>query len=351
MGKPGLKYIFYLTAAVILLYPVFFGPAAENEPERLKTELNKIVPPENFESFSFTSAVIELSALVDPKMDKARAAQRIKRLASGLKKNIGQEGDPELIISKMNDFFFNKQGFTYDTKMSRINSGDLSAEDVTREDILNFHSIARVLKRKKAICLSMSVIYLMMGELLDMPLYGVLMPGHIYVRYKEKGRAGVNVETTLSGRGIYRYDRHYGLSILNEEISIYGKELGQYEIIGAYLTNLGNYHLVFGEAEKAAVFFKKSMEILPSLPESYANLGMVFLGKNEYDRAADIFEKGIEKSPGSYTLHMLAGEAYLAAGDFEKAETRAAEANRLYGRENGPAAELLKKIEEKKNAG
>src|SRR6056297_2591021 len=213
MGRPVFKYFFYLTAAVIPVYLVFFGFTPENEAEKLKDELNKIIPPENSESFSFTSTVIKLSALVDPKMNEARVTRRIKKLAIGLKKHIGQEGDPGLIISKMNDFFFNKQGFAYDRKMNRLISGETEAKSVTREDILNFHSMGRVLERRKAICLSMSVLYLMMGELLDMPLYGVLMPGHIYVRYKEKGRAGINVETTLSGRGIYRYDRHYGLSI------------------------------------------------------------------------------------------------------------------------------------------
>ena len=190
----------------------------------------------------------------------------------------------------------------------------------------------------------MTLIYLMMGEILDIPLYGVLMPGHIYVRYKEEGRAGVNVETTMSGMEIYHYARHFGLSIANEDGSIYGKELNKYQVLGAYLNNLGNYYLVFGETEKAKILFKKSIGILPALPESYANLGMARYYEKDFEGAASVFEKGISRNPERPGLHILAAEAFLAAKLPGKAKTHAREAYRLSGKTSRAAKKLLEKI-------
>jgi len=55
-----------------------------------------------------------------------------------------------------------------------------------------------VMDRKQGYCLSLSIVYLSIGERLGLPLYGVVVPGHFFVRYDD-GKNRINIETTHNG--------------------------------------------------------------------------------------------------------------------------------------------------------
>jgi len=283
-------------------------------------KLDSILPKDR-NNFNFTKTVIALSALIDPDTDIAWTEKEIARMSGEVKKSIGDAGSPENIINAFNTYFFDREGFVFDRDYTDMieNGGRVS-----EENLRNFNSIEQTLKRRRGICLSISLIYLMIGDKLHLPLYGVLIPGHIYVRYKEPGRAGVNIETTRSGRELYGYTD--SVALLDSSKISYGKELDKYSVIAAYLSNLGTYFVNTGYNKKAEVMFRKSIEMLPASAEGYFNMGILYERMNKKELAAENYEKALEILPGNGYAHYRLGAIYLSGQRFTKAQGHLEEA-------------------------
>ena len=86
------------------------------------------------------------------------------------------------IILIINEYLFEELGFKAISEASDPND-------------LFLHS---VLDRKRGYCLSLSILYLSLGERLGLPLYGVVVPGHFFVKYDD-GQVHFNIETTSNG--------------------------------------------------------------------------------------------------------------------------------------------------------
>jgi hypothetical protein len=91
-----------------------------------------------------------------------------------------------------------------------------------------------VIDQKRGYCLSLSMLYLAIGERLDLPLYGVVVPGHFFVRYDDKIRS-FNIETTSKGRNAP--DKHYieKFKPPRSKNSIYMKNLTRKQTLGCFL--------------------------------------------------------------------------------------------------------------------
>ena len=283
-------------------------------------KLDSILPQDR-NNFDFTKTVLSLSALVDPDTDMAWTEKEIDSMAADLKDKIGDEGNPEKIINAFNRYFFVQEGFVFDKNFTDM---DARGGEISLEDLRNFHSIEKTLKRKKGICLSMSLIYLMLGDKLRLPLYGVLIPGHIYVRYKEPGRTGINIETTVSGAEYYGY--RDSIALLDHSKTAYGRELDKYSVVAAYLSNIGNYFITTGQNRKAEVMFKKSLEMLPDSAEAYLNMGILCETEKNNPAAVENYEHTLELLPESGFAHYRLGAIYLSEQRFTKAQEQLEEA-------------------------
>jgi len=82
-------------------------------------------------------------------------------------------------IPLINEYLFDELGFK-------------AVKEASNPEDLFLHT---VLDKRRGYCLSLSVLYLSIGERLGLPLYGVVVPGHFFVRYDD-GRVRFNIETT-----------------------------------------------------------------------------------------------------------------------------------------------------------
>ena len=77
------------------------------------------------------------------------------------------------------------------------------------------------------------------GERLGMPLYGVVVPGHFFVRYDD-GKTRFNIETTSKGN--CADDEHYRVNFnvpdSSDGRSIYLKNLNPHQTLGCFFNNL-----------------------------------------------------------------------------------------------------------------
>lgn len=174
-----------------------------------------------------------------------------------------------------------------------------------------------VLDQKRGYCLSLSVLYLAIGERLGMPLYGVVVPGHFFVRYDD-GNNRYNIETTAQG-GIANDDHYIQTFSPPAHHKLYMKNLNKRQTLGCFFNNLGNSYSSVGQKEQAFMELTRAVRINPSLAEARTNLGNLYLHRGEISQAIQEYQEALRILPDdSKTLNNL-GNAYMQQDQLQQA--------------------------------
>ena len=171
-----------------------------------------------------------------------------------------------------------------------------------------------VLDKKRGYCLSLSILYLAIGERLGLPVYGVVVPGHFFVRYDD-GRVRFNIETTSKGGNAT--DEHYMNKFKAPEDGhdgIYMRNLSKRQTLGCFFNNLGNSYIEVGNLDSAFLALVRAVEINPTLAESRANLGNVYLRTGRVQQAIDEYKAALRINPDDPKTHSNLGNAYTERG-------------------------------------
>jgi tetratricopeptide (TPR) repeat protein len=183
-----------------------------------------------------------------------------------------------------------------------------------------------VMKKKKGYCLSLSILYLAIGERLGMPVYGVVVPGHFFVRYDD-GVRQFNIETTSNGN--IAPDDYY-ISTFKVPAqgydSIYMRNLTNRETLSCFLNNLSNVRQASGDLDGAIADLEMALRLAPGLSTAYSNLGNLYAKKGWTDKAIEQYNRAIQFNLNeSKAYHNRAG-AYMTLGrrwdairDFDRA--------------------------------
>ncbi len=165
-----------------------------------------------------------------------------------------------------------------------------------------------VLDNKKGYCLSLSVLYLSIAERLELPVYGVVVPGHFFVRYDDETSKPFNIETTQKGAS--PPDEHYIKEFKvpqDKRQAVYLRNLSKKETIGCFFNNLGNVYSELNDIENAYYYQQRAVDINPLLGEARMNLGNILLKKNMVDLAIQQYQAAIKiNSTDAKAYHNLA---------------------------------------------
>jgi regulator of sirC expression with transglutaminase-like and TPR domain len=139
------------------------------EPEEAWRRLTVIgqFPEENID---LTLAALVLAATEYPKLDITRAIDKFESLAAGASRRLGNIRDPLYCVNTLSEYLFDELKFHgnehdyYDPRNSYLND---------------------VMARRLGIPITLSLIYIETGRRLNMPLFGVGMPGHFMVRHRD----------------------------------------------------------------------------------------------------------------------------------------------------------------------
>ena len=175
-------------------------------------------------------------------------------------------------------------------------------------------------------CNTASLIYIAIGEKLNLPICGIAVPGHFFVRWNDNDHY-VNFEI-MNGKSytdtyyIKRYNIH------NESISngIYLRSLnpkdkiGKKELLGCYLTDtvLDLFRKVmYKEAIKRT---DQAIILYPDYAYAYYNRGVILLkhDRSKYKEAIKWFEKAIQLDPNHPNAHKNKGLCMLHLGVLHK---------------------------------
>jgi len=200
-------------------------------------------------------------------------------------------------IHVINEYLFDTQGFE-------------TVAEATDPNDLFLHT---VLDEKRGYCLSLSVLYLSIGERLGLPLYGVVVPGHFFVRYDD-GNRKFNIETT--SRGATPPDQHYidKFKVPQYDGSVYMTNLGKIQTLGCLFNNLGNTYSGIGDFDTAMEVLENSVVINPELAESRMNLGNIYLRKHLVEDAIEQYREALDINPNDAKAHLNLGNAYGQKG-------------------------------------
>jgi tetratricopeptide (TPR) repeat protein len=193
---------------------------------------------------------------------------------------------------------------------------DLGFKSISEANDPNSLFLHTVMDKKEGYCLSMSILYLSIGERLGLPLYGVVVPGHFFVRYDD-GRVRFNIETTSKGGNApnEHYIKKFKVPTLNGR-SIYLKNLSKIQTLGCFFNNLGNSYSDVGDMESALLAFERAVEINPTLSESRANLGNIYLKKEKVTQAIREYQAALNINPNDAKTHNNLGNAYMQLNSF-----------------------------------
>lgn len=191
---------------------------------------------------------------------------------------------------------------------------ELAYKPLKEADDPNDLFLHTVLDKGKGYCLSLSVLYLSLGERLGLPLYGVVVPGHFFVRYDD-GRVRFNIETT--SKGATATDQHY-IEKFNvpegDRDGIYMKNLNKIQTLGCFFNNLGLSYNKVGNTDSELLALIRAAEINPTLSEARTNLGNVFVRQGEYAAAIREYEAALATNPENPKTHNNLGNAYSGRG-------------------------------------
>jgi tetratricopeptide (TPR) repeat protein len=136
-----------------------------------------------------------------------------------------------------------------------------------------FFQLSSVIRDRRGSCLGLGALYLAIGERIAVPLDGVLLPGHFFVRTRGPDRH--NVELLRRGEAMpddwYRakYGPWPGLG------SAYFRPVSPTELAGIHWYNRGNDLRKGGDLGAAEAAFARAARDFPEFAEAHASLGAI----------------------------------------------------------------------------
>jgi regulator of sirC expression with transglutaminase-like and TPR domain len=136
--------------------------------QRLESECHTLSVCEDDDLDLETGAFL-IARFAYPDLDVSAYADMLDAMAREVRERLGRKASGEEIVKTINRYLFVEQGFAGNTQ--------------EYYDVENSY-LNKVLERRTGIPISLSVVYLSIGKRLELPVFGVGMPGHFLVKYE-----------------------------------------------------------------------------------------------------------------------------------------------------------------------
>lgn len=280
----------------------------------------------------------------DMASDSTDSYHVIDSIATALSSKLFMETNPEIIISKLNDCFFNQMGITVDD-----NRGELA--NVLPD---------RVYRTKEANVIGAVMLMLLVGEKSAIPLVCVKAKSHYFIRFDD-GKARINIE--LRNQGAINPDSWYieNYKLTNGDSL---RALSTIEALAVLRYGVGCAAIKAENTEMAIVNFAYGVQMFSGFRESRYQLDKIidnektadkllssliqlrityqdlhvldeclaslYLREKNFKSAADYFLRALERSPGKFEFTRGAGIAYLNLHNFDSARVFLTEAKQSH---------------------
>jgi Tfp pilus assembly protein PilF len=265
--------------------------------------------------FPMGKTLVELSSLqgavlTGVPVDSDAVRKEIARIAEKVRPALEDRSDPRRVISALNRFLFVEEGYVYDG---------------VAENPDNF-LLDRVIARKRGNCLGLTALYLLLAERLSLPLHGVYVPSHVFVRYED---AGVRINIETGEKGAEWEDGRYLRKFRLAGGGPYLRSLGGDEMIAVYMKSLGASYSRKGREDHALRLYRDAAVHYPGLPDVHFNAGVSFQKKGMLDEAIAQYRRALDLDPDLAVARDNIGVVLAKKGLFPEALAEARKAASL----------------------
>ncbi|NIP99805.1 MAG: hypothetical protein GWM98_05015, partial [Nitrospinaceae bacterium] len=214
----------------------------------LEQELERVVSgPED--RIALADTLLFISQKWEPGLDPEPLREKLDRLTEAVDQKITPSSSPDELVRALTDTLHGEFGYRY--------TESVDAQGIPKNpDELFLHGL---LQTGRGYCMNLSLLYLIVAERLDLPLYGVPLPNHFFVRYDD-GTTQINIEATEKG-ALYP-DRFYRERFnVPESSSYFMNNLGPRGTLGAYFSNVGMVYYRNQKPEEAVLYLQASTSI------------------------------------------------------------------------------------------
>ncbi len=227
-----------------------------------------------------SSTILALAAdLGAAPTDVADSWVRVNEIAAQVRERHRRGGGGDW-IADLNAVVFDQLGF----------EREIASQDV------KFFRLPSVVAQRRASCLGLGALYLVLAERLGVGLDGVMVPGHFFVRTREPAHR--NIELLRRGESMPDawYRTKYGPWPQGGD-SPYFRALDPSELAGVHWFNAGNHLRAAHDLAGAAVAYDRAAAALPAFAEAEASLGAVRQLQGALDQAEAAYQQAARARP------------------------------------------------------
>jgi len=222
-------------------------------------------------------ATLVLAKELYPNMNVPFFLQAFDYLADRFNYYFGNYTDPNDRIAALNTYLY-KPGYWNDNISFSYDDDDLHVTKLDNKFINGYIS------SKKGSCITMPMLYIILGEKLKIPLKPVRSAKHFFVRYEPEEftiNFRNNIEATNGGGFISNKQYQEDVLIPDKAIKngVYLRTLTKKEYIASLLLVNANEHLQNKNIDKAKHYYKLAMKYDPTFSSAYMNYGMTVFGE------------------------------------------------------------------------
>jgi formylglycine-generating enzyme required for sulfatase activity/regulator of sirC expression with transglutaminase-like and TPR domain len=235
--------------------------------------------------------------------------QKLEKLTTAVKEKINNDSTTTDKVEILRNVIHKQFGFQY------TDAVDPSGIPIDSSELF-LHGL---LKNRRGYCMNLSLLYLIVGERLGLPIYGVALPNHFFVRYETENQK-FNIESTQNGISLpdkYYYDRFSVED--NPPDKFFMKNLSKKETLGSYFSNVGMAYYKHSQPTRAIFYLNLSTKINPLSIEAHNNLGNIYSEQKQPENAISQYLKAIEADPKNMAGLFNLGIAYMESGKSQQA--------------------------------
>ena len=240
----------------------------------------------------------------DPRVDPKTLQPRLESLIESFQKQRTPDASPEQTVALLRRVIHQEGGYAFSEQV------DSRGIPLNPEELF-LHGL---LQTRRGYCMNLSLLYLILGDRLNLPLKGVPLPNHFFVRYDD-GKVRINIETTQGGAPFS--DSFYVERFLGgrtEGADYYLNNLDKKQTLGAYFSNVGMILHRARRTRDALFYLKQSVRLNPAALDARNNLANLYSDLKQYDDAIREYRKALEWNPNNWQTYFNLGIAYAESG-------------------------------------
>ncbi len=220
-----------------------------------------------------------------PRMDLGHYREIFERMASDLQPRIAGIRYPLKVVQEINQYLFVEQNFR---------GNDRDYYDPRNSFITD------VLDRRLGIPLTLSLVYMVVGDRLGFPIEGISFPGHFIIRPQHPDLE-IFIDPYNKGEILFPED------CANKLNQLYGREVPlqrEYlepvsirRILDRLLNNLKMIYLRSHESSKALGAIERSLMLNPDVPTQWRDRGLICYQLDRYTEARVDLENYLQRIP------------------------------------------------------